>query len=197
MDHRKFLWRTVAALTMMLGLSAGATAIGGSVAYASSSTSAACTNYVVTSPAVDVWTFPFGDETYTKWAYGRVFCASGKDFSGTRFQTTFNCPEVAGHCEYLGPRTAWVTADPQYVMPANCGFHTPVRPVDVWTFPYGDERWTTWQSGDSFCDFGTNSTADRYQVFVYCGEPFCHWDVGTFIGWVTTDPTYYAAPLGS
>jgi hypothetical protein len=93
---------------------------------------------------------------------------------------------VSGSIAHAAPNTASATCT-NYVVTSPA--------VDVWTFPFGDETWMTWQSGDSFCDFGTNAAGDRYQVFVYCAEPFCHRGEGTFIGWVTTDPSYYAAPL--
>jgi hypothetical protein len=50
-----------------------------------------------------------------------------------------------------------------------------------------------WPSGTSFCTYGSNATATRYQVFVYCGFPACARPEGVFVGWVTSDPSYYAA----
>ena len=67
------------------------------------------------------------------------------------------------------------------------------RLATVFTVPENDEAWMDWPSGTSFCAYGSNATATRYQVFVYCGVPACARPEGGYVGWVTSDPTYYAA----
>lgn len=199
MGLRLTVTRGAAALTMLVGLAA--VTLAGSQAHATATTSttattAACTKYVVISPQpVEIWLDsepnPF-NETWFKLSLGQVFCASGSNASNTRFKVDYYC-HPAIPCDPVGPHEGWVTNSPLRVIQLNCADRTLTRLATVFTVPEGDEAWMDWPSGTSFCTYGTNATGTRYQVFVYCGAPPCARDEGVYVGWLTSDPSYYAA----
>jgi hypothetical protein len=201
--------RSAAALTMVLGLGA-VTAAASSPAQATAPattvaavTTSACTQYVVVSTQpvtiyVDPEENPY-NESFYKLAIGQVFCAYGTNSSNTRFQMQYYCPPA--QCDPAETETGWVTNSPLNVVPLNCTARTLTKPATVYTVPVNDEAFMDWPAGSTFCSFGSNAAGDRYQVYLYCAYPLCYRDEAAYVGWVTSDPSYYApltpaAPTG-
>lgn len=187
---------------MLLGLGVATAGLGGSQAQAiatttasTTATAAACTNYVVISPQpVEIWVDAEpnpSNATWFKLAIGQVFCAYGVNASNTRLRVDYYCHPLQ-QCSPVGPYSGWVTNSELRVIPLNCTARTLTRSATVFTVPQWDEAWMAWPSGTSFCAYGSNANATRYQVFVYCAAPACARPPGVYVGWVTSDPSHYA-----
>ncbi len=184
---------------MLIGLGVATAALAGSQAQATATTTNTmatadtCTKYVVISPQpVEIWIdaepTPY-NETWYKLSLGQVFCAYGTNASNTRFQVDYYCHPP--QCDSPERVTGWVTNSQLRVIQLNCTARTLNRSATVYTVPEWEEAWMEWPSGTTFCTYGSNATATRHQVFVYCGIPFCARPEGVYVGWVTSDPSYY------
>jgi hypothetical protein len=211
MGFRMTVTRGAATLMMLAGLGAVNAALASSQAQATATvtstvastmsapaTAEACTKYVVisTQPVevyIDAEPTPY-NETLSSLPLGHVFCANGVNGSNTRFRINYYCHSEQS-CSPTGPYDGWVTNSPLRVIEVNCTVRTLTRPATVFTVPVGDEAWMTWGSGTSFCIYGSNPAATRYQVYLYCEFPECVRPMGTYVGWVTSDPSHYVVTV--